>query len=131
MLASSQSIKMNLYEKDTLIGKLKLSKFIKDIKLYKFPFVKTNTKILVKVGTGDYNDFDSFIISSLNDYYNKLSNPTDLDTKENMLEKYKQLYSLWSEICSAKENNEVVKLNQLYNKISYGLYLLGYDDKQL
>ena len=59
MLSSSQSIKINLYEKDTLIGKLKLSKFIKDIKLYKIPFVKTSAKVLVKVGTGDYNDFDS------------------------------------------------------------------------
>lgn len=131
MIATSQCIKMDLYEKQNLIGKIKLSKFIKNINSYKLPFEKTNKKTLIKIGTGDYSDFDSFIISSLNDYYNKLSNPTDLDTKENMLDNYKRLYSLWASICEAKEQNNIVELNNLYNKISYGLYLLGYDDKQL
>lgn len=131
MLVSSQCIKMDLYENQILIGKLKISKFIKEVNSYKIPFIKTGKKILIKIGIGDYSDFDSFIISSLNDYYNKLNNPTDLDTKENMLEDYKRLYSLWTKICYSKEHNDIIELNTLYNKISYGLYLLGYDDKQL
>jgi hypothetical protein len=131
MIATSQSIKIDLKNNDENIGKIIVSKFLKNISMYKIPFVNSGKKTLVKVGTGDYENFDSFIISSLNDYYNNLNNPTDIETKEEMLENYKRLYSLWSEICEAKENNEVVKIHNLYNKISYGLYLLGYDDKQL
>lgn len=131
MISASQSIKIKLFEKDNFIGKLKISKFLKNLDIYKIPFEQTGKKTLIKIGSGDYEDFDSFIISSLNDYYAKLNNPTDLDTKEKMLEEYKNLYSLWTKICLAKENNNAVELNELYNKISYGLYLLGYDDKQL
>jgi len=131
MLAASKSIKYDINDDNIYLGKLVISKFVKDISNYKIPFIKIKKQTLTKIGNGDYADFDSFIISSLNDYYTKLSTPSDLETKEKMLENYTKLYSLWSSICSKKSENDVVELNSLYNKISYGLYLMGYSDKQL
>lgn len=130
MIADSQSIKYEL-SGENLKGIFKVSKFVKSLSDYKFPFNYVDEKTLIKIGSGDYNDFDSFIISSLNDYYNSLSLPTDLDTKENMLEEYKKLYLVWSQICDAKQNDDIVKLKELYQIISYGLLQLGYEDKGL
>ncbi|MBE6161556.1 MAG: hypothetical protein E7158_05020 [Firmicutes bacterium] len=131
MIALSQSLKYNLNSNDKLLGTLLVSKFIKSIDRYKMPFEDTSKKELVKIGNGSYDNFDNFVISSLNDYYSKLSSPSDVETKEDMLEKYTELYELWSSICDNKKENNVEELNKLYNKISYGLFLLGYDDNQL
>lgn len=131
MIALSQSIKYDLDNDGKKIGTLILSKFIKETSRYKIPFEDTPKKTLIKIGNGTYENFDNFIISSLNDYYSKLSNPSDLETKEDMLEEYSKLYELWSSICDKKNENNVIELNELYGKISYGLYLLGYDDNQL
>ena len=131
MLALSQSLKYNLKENNKNIGTLVVSKFIKSIDRYKFPFEDTSKKELVKIGNGTYENFDNFVIASLNDYYSKLSNPSDVETKEEMLDKYAKLYEMWSSICKMKKENNIVELNKLYNKISYGLFLLGYDDNQL
>ena len=81
MLAASQSIKYDINDDNNYLGKLVISKFVKDRSNYKIPFVKIKKQILTKIGNGDYVDFDSFIISSLNDYYTKLSTPSDLETK--------------------------------------------------
>ena len=129
MIAISQSVKYNINDGGNLLGQIVVSDFIKSTQKYKVPFIKISKQILVKVGTGDYDDFDSFIVSSLNDYYNKITKDT-INREEN-IENYTKLYSLWSKICECKENDNAVKLNELYNKISYGLYLLGYEDKQL
>jgi len=131
MISISQSIKYNIDENNNYFGKLFVSKFLKAKESYKIPFQKTAKKTLVKIGNGDYNDFVSFVISALNDYYTKLSTPSDLDTKEKMLENYTRLHKLWVDLCKAKDVNDVVQINELYDKLSYGLYLLGYEDKQL
>ena len=131
MLALSQSIKYKITIEGKSLGTLLVSKFIKDINNYKYPFEDTKKMTLVKIGNGNYDDIDSFIIDSLNDYYKKLSSPSDVDTKEDMLNEYTKLYSLWTEICNIKDTGNFVKLNELYGKISYGLYLLGYEDNQL
>ena len=131
MIALSQSLKYNLKENDKNIGTLLVSKFIKSIDRYKMPFEYVPKKELIKIGNGTYENFDNFVISSLNDYYSKLSSPSDVETKESMLEKYTQLYELWASICEKKKENNIIELNKLYNKISYGLFLLGYDDNQL
>ena len=129
MIATSQSIKYTINDNKNCIGKIFVSKFIKNLDSYKIPFIRTEKKDLIKIGIGDYEDFDSFIISSLNDYFNKIND--DVLNKDEMLDNYTKLYSLWSNICECKENNNLVKLNEFYNKISYGLCLLGYEDKQL
>ena len=131
MISNSQSRKYKLEENNVNLGTLIVSKFIKNPSFYKMPFTKNKKQTLIKIGNGDYSDFDNFIITSLNDYYTKLSSPSDLETKEKMLSDYTILYSLWSSICQKKEENNIVELNNLYNIISYGLYLLGYSDKQL
>ena len=131
MLAASQSIKYNIDNDGKFIGKLKVSKFIKSINKYKLPFSDTKKLEVIKIGIGDYDDFDNFIISSLNDYYKKLSSPSDVESKEDMLETYSNLYSLWEQICKEKAQNNYDELSDLYNKISYGLYILGYSDNQL
>ena len=131
MLAASQSIKYNIDNDGKFIGKLKVSKFIKSINKYKLPFSDTKKLEVIKIGIGDYDDFDNFIISSLTDYYKKLSSPSDVESKEDMLETYSNLYSLWEQICKEKAQNNYDELSDLYNKISYGLYILGYSDNQL
>ena len=131
MLTSSQSTKYKIDNNDKFIGKLKVSNFIKDISKYKIPFADTKKLVVEKIGIGNYDNFDAFIIQSLNDYYKKLSSPSDVDSKEKMLENYSNLYSLWESICNKKNQNDYNELSLLYNKLSYGLYLLGYDDEQL
>ena len=131
MLASSQSVKYKIDNNGKFLGKLKVSKFIKEISKYKIPFADTKKLVVEKIGVGDYDNFDAFIITSLNDYYKKLSSPSDVESKEKMLETYSNLYSLWENICNMKNTDDYNELNSLYNKISYGLYILGYDDEQL
>ena len=131
MLALSQSYKYDLDSNDKKFGTLIVSKFLKETRRYKMPFEDTPKKELIKIGNGDYDNVDNFIIESLNDYYKKLSSPSDVDSKEEMLENYTKLYQLWTSICNKKEEKNVVELNELYGKISYGLYLLGYTDNQL
>ena len=131
MLASNQNIKYKIDNKDKYIGKLKVSTFLKELSKYKIPFSDTKRLVVEKIGIGSYDNFDNFIISSLNDYYSKLSSPSDVESKEDMLENYSKLYSLWSRICESKEKNDVNQLDDLYNKLSYGLYILGYSDNQL
>lgn len=131
MLALSQSYKYDLDSNDKKFGTLIVSKFLKETSRYKMPFEDTPKKELIKIGNGDYDNVDNFIIESLNDYYKKLSSPSDVDSKEEMLENYTKLYQLWTSICNKKEEKNVVELNELYGKISYGLYLLGYTDNQL
>ena len=81
MLASSQSIKYKIDNNGSYIGRLKVSNFIKDIDKYKIPFSDTKKLVIEKVGIGNYDSFDNFIISSLNDYYAKLSSPSDVESK--------------------------------------------------
>ena len=131
MLALSQSYKYDLDSNDKKLGTLIISKFLKETSRYKMPFEDTPKKELIKIGNGDYDNVDNFIIESLNDYYKKLSSPSDVASKEEMLENYTKLYQLWTSICSKKEEKNIVELNELYGKISYGLYLLGYTDNQL
>lgn len=131
MLATSQSKKYTISENQKRIGNVTVSDFIKEGSFYKIPFQEAPKMEVIKIGNGDYSDFDSFIISSLNDYYQKLNTPSDLETKEKMLDDYTKLYSLWTEICNKKEANALAELTDLYNKMSYGLYLLGYEDHQL
>ena len=131
MLTSSQSIKYKIDNNGKPVGKLKVSKFIKDISKYKVPFEDSKKLVIDKIGVGTYDNFDSFIIESLNDYYKKLTNPSDVDKKEEMLETYTNLYSLWEKICQQKDQGNYVEIRKLYNKISYGLFILGYDDEQL
>ena len=131
MIALSQSYKYNLDSNGKKLGTLFISKFIKNIDRYKMPFEDTSKKELIKIGNGNYDNIDNFIIESLNDYYKKLSSPSDVTSKEDMLDNYTKLYELWNGICQKKEENNIVELNDLYGKISYGLYLLGYNDNQL
>lgn len=131
MLALSQSRKYEININDKTKGVLLISKFLKDISLYKIPFEETDKLEVLKIGNGDYDDVDTFIVDSLNDYYKKLSSPSDVETKESMLSTYTKLYELWTSINHKKEENNIVELNELYDKLSYGLYLIGYEDNQL
>ena len=131
MLALSQSYKFELDSNGKKLGTLTISKFLKEVSRYKMPFEDTTKKEIIKIGNGDYDNVDNFIIESLNDYYKKLSSPSDVTSKEDMLDNYTKLYELWNGICQKKEENNIVELNDLYGKISYGLYLLGYNDNQL
>ena len=131
MLALSQCKKYEIDINSKSKGVLLISKFLKDISLYKIPFEDNNKMEIVKIGNGDYDDVDTFIVDSLNDYYKKLSSPSDVETKESMLSTYTKLYELWTSINHKKEENNIVELNELYGKLSYGLYLIGYEDNQL
>lgn len=131
MIALSQSSKYDINYGENEKGNLLVSSFINKGKEYKLPFLSMPKLNLVKIGNGNHANFDEFIIESLNDYYSKLSGPGDLGTKEKMLEDYKKLYSLWLQICECKEKNDVLRINKLYNMISYGLFLIGYEDHLL
>ena len=118
MLTSSQSIKYKIYNNCKDIGEFKVSNFLNDIKKYKIPFEDSKKLVIDKIGVGTYDNFDAFIIESLNDYYKKLTNPSDVDKKEDMLEIYSNLYSLWENICKQKDQGNYIEIRKLYNKIT-------------
>lgn len=84
-----------------------------------------NPKLLIKVGKRDYAKCDEFIITSLNDYYNRMSSATQKD-REMMLLNYNRLYESWTNLNQAKSNQDFSNLDEQYDSLSYQLYLLGY-----
>ncbi len=131
MIFANQCKKYDIKINAEYYGKLQVSNFLNRYAKYRFPFIKNEEGIIVKIGDSNLIRYDEYIIASLNDYYNKLSDPSDLSIKEKMLDNYTKLYSLWSEINIKKDENNILELNELYKKISYGLYILGYNEIQL
>lgn len=89
------------------------------------PFIRCKLRIIQTIGRVNYELLDQFIITSLNDYYNKLLNIKDTNARVKATEEYQQLYFLWQTIFQAKQNSDP-KLNSYYDDLVYRLYLLGY-----
>ena len=90
-------------------------------------FTRINEQYKVKqVGRVDYNYLDSFIIKSLNDYYQKI-NVGDEEQRHQKALVYQRLYSSWNDILKAKKNPNI-EVNELYDAIVYELYLIGYKE---
>lgn len=98
---------------------LKRANFIQPI------FRNTSPLIIQKVGKKDYHQYDEFIITSLNDYYNRMSSASQKD-REMMLLNYNRLYESWTKLNQAKSNQDFSNLDEQYDSLSYQLYLLGY-----
>ncbi len=100
-------------------------------KLYNNKFASLITsdkqKYQVKqIGRVNYAYLDAFIIKSMNDYYQKVSNTTT-EEKATYIKNYNRLYQSWQAINEAKKHPDIT-LNDLYDAILYELYMLGYHE---
>lgn len=89
------------------------------------PFIRCKLRVLEKVGRVNYNMLDNYIVSSLNDYYNKMANIKDVSLRNKSITEYQQLYYLWQKVMTAKKENDP-NTNSYYDDIVYRLYILGY-----
>ncbi len=85
----------------------------------------TSFKQIKKVDKKNYATYDEFIITSLNDYYNRMSSASQKD-REMMLINYNRLYESWTKLNQAKSTQDFKDLDEQYDSLSYQLYLLGY-----
>ena len=91
------------------------------------PFDRTKKGTVLSIGRVNYGLLDNFIITSLNDYYQKAMTCKEAELKDKMLKEYNDLYLLWYTINQAKQQQNP-NLNSYYDDLVYRLYLLGYKE---
>ncbi len=91
----------------------------------KRPMERTNLRVVLSVGRVNYNLLDTFIMTSLNDYYKKMKDSKDENERNSRITEYNTLYQLWYYINEAKKRNDPY-INSYYDDLVYRLYLLGY-----
>ncbi len=93
---------------------------------YLTPFVRDlSAKMILRIGTRNYNLCDQFIVASLNDYYKRI-NEAKNDAREMMLANYNRLYQSFTILNQAKQTHNYKMMEDCYDSLSYQLYLLGY-----
>ncbi len=83
-------------------------------------------KRIIKIGKRNYQLSDQFIITALNDYYKRINETSDEETRNIMLENYRRLYNSWTILNQAKTSGQYKVMEDTYDDISYQLYLIGY-----
>ena len=113
-------------ENNTTIGVLGVNEeLIKNGPFYK-PFVREKMdKQITKIGIRNYDALNNHIITSMNDYYNRLMSASGTERK-NMLNIYNRMYGMWKELHNYKKSNNLVEMDKTYDLFSYELYVLGY-----
>lgn len=92
------------------------------------PFNRENNAVEVtKFGNRDIEKMEQYIITSLNDYYNRLMSATEID-RNKMLNTYTRLYGMWQELHNFKISKNLVEIDKMYDLFSYELYILGYSN---
>ena len=91
------------------------------------PFDRTKKGTVLSIGRVNYGLLDNFIITSLNDYYQKGMLTKDEYKRNAFIKEYNELYILWYTINQAK-NTQNPNLNSYYDDLAYRLYLLGYKE---
>lgn len=119
--------KFKVEENNTTIGELEVNQdFVKQNTFYQPMVREKETKEVLKVGTRDNEIIQKFIITSMNDYYNRLMNSNG-NERTTMLTNYTRLYELWKELFNYKRTNNITEIDKTYDMFTYGLYLIGYE----
>lgn len=89
------------------------------------PFKRNGKREILSIGRVNYALLDQFIMSSMNDYYSKLSNIKNEKERNLKVVEYNELYQLWYLVNQAKQTRDI-RLNSYYDDLVYRLYVLGY-----
>ena len=89
------------------------------------PFIHNGARSIISIGRVNYELLDSFIVNSLNNYYQNMNLTKNEETRKMQVANYQELYDLWQKVAIAKSNNDQ-NLNSYYDDLVYRLYLLGY-----
>ena len=118
--------KFSIDEENNSIGKVEVNiDILKNEKFY-YPFIRENTnQEIIRYGNRDYQEFEQFIITSLNDYYTRLMKSSGIEYN-NMLKIYERLYEMWQDLYNFKLSKNIEEINKIYDVFSYELYLLGF-----
>lgn len=126
MFTDTSFKKYTVDENNISVGKVEVNKDLLKNEDFVRPFIRDNEAIEVtKVGNRDYEKLDQYIITSLNNYYNRLMNAPESE-RDNMLNTYRHLYSMWQELHNFKISKNLTEIDRMYDLFSYELYVLGY-----
>ena len=113
-------------ENNISVGKIEANNDLLNAENFIRPFIRDNSvSEVTKFGNRDYEKLDQYIITSLNNYYNRLMNATETE-RDGMLNTYRHLYSMWQELHNFKISKNLVEIDKMYDLFSYELYILGY-----
>lgn len=116
---------LQFLDKGQIIGKIYYNANFPFAKEKARPFVRNKAMVIKSDGRVNYALLDQFVISSLTDYYQKISSIKNADERTTQINEYQKLYYLWQKVMQAKQTNDV-NLNSYYDDIVYQLYLRGY-----
>ena len=117
--------KLLLSDSGKVIGIVSYNPEINFKEEYRRPFIRNGKVIVDSIGRVNYNMLDTFIVTSLNDYYSKIYLTKDEDKKNQNILTYQELYNMWQNVVKAKNMHDI-NLNAYYDGLLYRLYLLGY-----
>lgn len=113
-------------ENNISVGKIEVNNDLLKSENFIRPFIRENmASEITKVGNRDYAKIDQYIITSLNDYYNRLMSSNESE-RNNMLNTYNRLYGMWQELHNFKISKNLTEIDKMYDLFSYELYVLGY-----
>lgn len=128
MFTDSSLKKYMIDENNHSIGNVEVNLEILQKENFIRPFIRENRRMQVtKIGNRDYASLDQYIISSLNDYYNRLMIAQNTE-KNTMLNTYQRLYTMWQELHNFKISKNFEEIDKMYDLFSYELYILGYQN---
>ncbi len=130
MFADTTFKKFTIAEKDKLVGRLEINDNLIANNKFVRPFIRNiESKMITKVGNRNYEKLNTYIINSMNDYYNRLTNNSSVSEQQMMLSTYRHLYEMWRDLHTYKKNNNLVEMDKTYDLFSYELYVLGYSEE--
>ena len=130
MFADTTFKKFTIAEKDKLVGRLEINDNLIANNKFVRPFIRDiESKMITKVGNRNYEKLNTYIINSMNDYYNRLTNNSSVSEQQMMLSTYRHLYEMWRDLHTYKKNNNLVEMDKTYDLFSYELYVLGYSEE--
>lgn len=118
--------KYTIDENNNMVGKIEVNSDIIKNEQFIRPFIREEeAREVTKLGNRNYALVDEYIITSLNQYYNRLMNATETD-RNGMLKTYQHLYNMWQELHNFKVSKNLKEIDKMYDLFSYELYVLGY-----
>lgn len=128
MFTDASLKKYTVDENSVLIGKIEANADILQAEDFVEPFIRDKMAVeITKLGNRDYQKLDQYIISSLNDYYNRMMSADEMEKKK-MISVYRHLYDMWQDLHNFKITKNLEELDKMYDLFSYELYVLGYSN---
>lgn len=128
MFTDASLKKYTVDENSVLIGKIEANADILQAEDFVEPFIRDKMAVeITKLGNRDYQKLDQYIITSLNDYYNRMMSAEEIEKKK-MISVYRHLYDMWQDLHNFKITKNLEELDKMYDLFSYELYVLGYSN---